>query len=709
MADVSDSDDIVAKLLTESFSRMSYTDKLELITKGRPTPQLNLVQKPKRFERHFNIGNYARYNWMTGSTREHKLYCWDCLLFGADSGSWARDGYSDLGSLSKSAHRHQNASGHLRATIRLKTFGDTRIELQLDEQQRRGVILHNEKVKRNRGILKRLINCVVYLGKQELPFRGHDESVTSSNKGNYIELLDLVAEYDSDLHTHLATSTVFTGTSSRIQNDLISAVASVMTDSMKEELRKAPFVAVMLDETTDISNVAQMSYVLRYVTDDGIKERFFKYEDVTEDKRAEAIATRLLEFLRESGCIDKVVAQCYDGAAVMASGLNGVQAKVKETIPQALFIHCYAHILNLDLSKGASKIRECKVFFSHLSGLATFFSRSAKRTKLLDDICQHRLPRAAPTRWCFHSRLVCTVADKTRELREVFEHIVDHHTEFDDETVHCSDGYITLLTSFDFSFWLKTFHAIFSYSDVVFEILQNKGFDMQFCLARVDQLQRQIEQEKGNFDSVYDETQALVGPPRGRGAQGDVRARYRELHCSVIDSLLTQISNRFSDHKKLEFLALLDPQQFGHYCNYFPTAALNSLMESYGGYFDQPRLHTELAVMYGMSDILGKSPADIHQFLLKKGLSESMKQVYTLSCIILTIPVSTASVERSFSALKRIKSYSRSTTGQVRLSDLALISIEKELLIALKAKDQLHDDAIKFFIQKDRRMDFVFR
>ncbi|KAF3840258.1 hypothetical protein F7725_018975, partial [Dissostichus mawsoni] len=282
------------------------------------------------------------------------------LAFWRGHGSWAKDGYSDLGSLSKSAHRHQNASGHLRATIRLKTFGDTRIELQLDEQQCRGVIIHNEKVKRNRGILKRLINCVV------VAVPSHDESVTSSNKGNYIELLDLVAEYDSDLHTHLATSKVFTGTSSRIQNDLISAVASVMTDSMKAELRKAPFVAV-LDETTDISNVAQI--------------------------------------------------------------------------------------------------------------------RSAKRTKLLDDICQHRLPRAAPTRWCFHSRLVCTVAEKTRELREVFEHIVDHHTEFDDETVHCSDGYITLLTSFDFSFWLKTFHAIFSYSDVVFQILQNKGFDMQFCLA----------------------------------------------------------------------------------------------------------------------------------------------------------------------------------------------------------------------------------
>ncbi|XP_078146200.1 zinc finger MYM-type protein 1-like [Centroberyx gerrardi] len=585
----------------------------------------------------------------------------------------------------------------------------SRIELQLDEQQRRDVIAHNEKVRRNRDILKRLINCVVFLGKQELPFRGHDEGAGSANKGNYLELLDLVAEYDSNLRTHLATSTVFSGTSSKIQNDLISAVASVITESMKEEVRKAPFVAIMLDETTDISNVAQMSYVLRYVTEDGVKERFFKYEDVTEDKRAQAIATRLLEFLQGFGCVDKVVAQCYGGAAVMASGLNGVQAKVKETIPQALFVHCYAHTLNLVMAQGASKIRECKVFFSHLSGLAAFFSRSAKRTKLLDDICQCRLPRVAPTRWCFNSRLVCTVAEKTRKLREVFEHIVDHHTEFDDDTVHCADGYITLLASFDFCFRLKTSHTIFSYSDVVFGILQNKGFDIQFCLARVDELHRTIEKEKEKFERVYEETQALVGPPRGRGAQGDVCARYRELYCSVIDSLLTQIVNRFSDHKKLAFLALLDPQQFGHYSDHFPNAAFSSLMDSYGAYFDQPRIYTELTVMYGMSDFAGKSPADIHQFLLKKELKESMAQVYTLTCLILTIPVSTASVERSFSALKHIKTYSRNTTGQGRLSDLALISIEKELLMKLKAKDQLHDPAINHFIQKDRRMDFVFK
>ena len=48
--------------------------------------------------------------------------------------------------------------------------------------------------------------------------------------------------------------------------------------------------------------------------------------------------------------------------------------------------------------------------------------------------------------------------------------------------------------------------------------------------------------------------------------------------------------------------------------------------------------------------------------------------------ILLTIPVLVASVEKSFSKLKLIKSYLRSTMSQERMSDLAILSIERELL-----------------------------
>ena len=54
-----------------------------------------------------------------------------------------------------------------------------------------------------------------------------------------------------------------------------------------------------------------------------------------------------MEFLEDCACTNKVIAQYYDGAAVMASGLNGVQAKIKGKIPQALFVHCYETVMEL--------------------------------------------------------------------------------------------------------------------------------------------------------------------------------------------------------------------------------------------------------------------------------------------------------------------------------------------------------------------------
>lgn len=42
-----------------------------------------------------------------------------------------------------------------------------------------------------------------------------------------------------------------------------------------------------------------------------------------------------------------IVAQSYDGASVMSGNMNGVQAKIKEKHPAAVYTHCMAHRLNL--------------------------------------------------------------------------------------------------------------------------------------------------------------------------------------------------------------------------------------------------------------------------------------------------------------------------------------------------------------------------
>ena len=44
---------------------------------------------------------------------------------------------------------------------------------------------HNDVVRQNRGMLRTLFEAVLNLSRQELPFRGHDESSSSINRGNY--------------------------------------------------------------------------------------------------------------------------------------------------------------------------------------------------------------------------------------------------------------------------------------------------------------------------------------------------------------------------------------------------------------------------------------------------------------------------------------------------------------------------------------------
>jgi len=66
-----------------------------------------------------------------------------------------------------------------------------------------------------------------------------------------------------------------------------------------------------------------------------------------------------------------------------------------------------------------------------------------------------------------------------------------------------------------------------------------------------------------------------------------------------------------------------------------------------------------------------------HGCHLPTNMATTMEQTYKLPNLISTIPTTTASVERSFSALMRIKAYLHSTNSQDRHSQLSLLSTEK--------------------------------
>ncbi len=144
------------------------------------------------------------------------------------------------------------------------------------------------------------------------------------------------------------------------------------------------------------------------------------------------------------------------------------------------------HRLNLVLSQGAKCLPECRIFFASLSGFATFFSKSTKRTSFLESAGCSRLPRNAPTRWNFTSRIVSTVANNYDGLLQTFDNIIadttmDTTINTTINTLDCAKGFVRKLEDFEFVFMLYTYEQIFSETDVVFDIVQQRAMDVLYC------------------------------------------------------------------------------------------------------------------------------------------------------------------------------------------------------------------------------------
>ena len=140
---------------------------------------------------------------------------------------------------------HKFSGIHLTSYTRWKCFqsGSLRIDQQLMQ-------LANKEIECNRKVLERLLDIVLYLAKQNLPFRGHNESANSENKGNFFELVKLLAKYDVALATHLSSgkrNQLYL--SSHIQNDFIQSIGECI---LKEIVSQIKYYSIMADTTTDV-------------------------------------------------------------------------------------------------------------------------------------------------------------------------------------------------------------------------------------------------------------------------------------------------------------------------------------------------------------------------------------------------------------------------------------------------------------------------
>ena len=81
----------------------------------------------------------------------------------------------------------------------------------------------------------------------------------------------------------------------------------------------------------------------------------------------------------------------------MSSKLKGVRTRIKEKMPEAMFMHCCPH-----------KLTRCSYIQQNAILIAKLFLNTGmdERTYLLYEVGKSRLPKASPRRWSLNSRLV---------------------------------------------------------------------------------------------------------------------------------------------------------------------------------------------------------------------------------------------------------------------------------------------------------------
>lgn len=161
-------------------------------------------------DRYFRDKQHHTRNWHAYSPKLDGAFCVPCALFvdarirpqlkglvNEPIRSWARAPTMLEG--------HSGLPYHITAVESSKTFIQTIDNLAAKITNQLSTI-RQRNIEENREIMEDIIPVVLFLTRQGLAFRGHDESKESRNKGNFKELLELLSLYSPRLKHHIETN-----------------------------------------------------------------------------------------------------------------------------------------------------------------------------------------------------------------------------------------------------------------------------------------------------------------------------------------------------------------------------------------------------------------------------------------------------------------------------------------------------------------------
>ncbi|KAL3615994.1 hypothetical protein CASFOL_040288 [Castilleja foliolosa] len=514
-----------------------------------------------------------------------------------------------------------------------------------------------------------------------------------------------------------------------IQKELANACAVETLKMIVGEIGDGIF-CVLVDESGDCSGKEQMAVVLRFVDDRGfIVERFIGIVHVA-DTSAIALKDALQTLLSGFGlCVSKIRGQGYDGASNMKGQFGGLKTLIQKENPQAYYVHCFAHQLQLALVSMARKHEDVDWFFLEVSRIVNFLRSSNKRQALLlkkqvahfanlieDELVETgtglnqelSIARAGDTRWGSHFRTLSRMVDLFESIIEVLEDLKsDRYSKGEPKSL------LFVMQTFGFVFMLHLMVEVLSLTNDLSQALQKGDQDIVTAMQLVQVSKKKLQQMRdGGWEPFYekvvgscDNLEIDVPDMESRYVKGNKSKRlatiltnhnYFKNDCflHVIDFIMQELNDRFTPEniELLNCVACLSPcssfQAFDtkslvrlarFYPNDFVDVSDKELSSQLETYIECVKMDNNFSNLKGISDLC--------RTLVRTKKHKTFKFLYTLLKLALSLPVATASVERVFSSMKYVKNELRNRMSNPWLNDCLVTFVEKEVFATVDDRD----------------------
>lgn len=658
---------------------------------------------------------YKKWSWLHWNSESESVKCFVCMKAKklnlkvisktkVDE-TFIISGFSNWKKASEKFSSHESSECHKASVASIMSFNQTPITAQLSNQ------INNQMIAAQKALIS-IVSSIKYLASRTMALRGHGD-----NEGNFYELLQLRANDIPELKEWLQRKRAWLTHDN--QNEILELLAFEVMRKLNNSIKEDEYFSLIVDGTTDVSTKEQVSLCIRHVNGDfEVSEDFIGLYE-TSSTTGETL-TKIIQdvLLRLDLNIDNCRGQCYDGAGNMKGHMKGTQVRISQIEPRATYIHCFNHALNLAVIDATGAVPEFGNVLQNVHELGKYSNKSAKRTDIMlhhksdDNLAltkNTKLKPLCPTRWTVRLKSLQAVNSQYETVLSALESI---KTEDPDPTANGLHSFFEKTLTL---FHLELGVLIFEITDELAKKLQISDISITYALAQVDRVQQRLTKLRTDekFNELWEKVKKrgadmdllpvtlprVRAPPKRLEQKSDAsppvtfsgpETYLRKQYFEVLDNLKSDIDYRFqhpgvkiyrdietvlmkavngkteevkievdniSDHFKTD----LDKEKL--------TSQLNSLQ-------DLPK-KKEVKSVRDLVVTLNSEPQENKRFL-----SEVLKVVK----LLLVLPASAATAERTFSCLRRLKTWLRSTMTQKRLNHLAILSVHRDIAKSIDDK-----------------------